>query len=414
MNNRSDEVLVKKNRSAANTLADSRMGEASRLFINNRPEAVTQRKFQEAADKHTLQQPYQNYENNTGLPDKLKYGLENLSGYSLDDVRVYYNSDKPAQFMALAYAQGSEIHLGPGQEKHLPHEAWHVVQQKQGRVQPTMQMNGFLINADHTLEDEATSMGNRATQVQHPSRNDKVNQAADGNSEVIQPFWGWIVDKISSLIGMDQFAADLADAAMDGFAEAMLEMYPPPPPVFPNKQPQNLENEIRRYLNNWKATKGKDNEAFIISFATDNNNFRTKILTGQKFLWTYDTDGFLSIGSTEMNQHSVVGAGKDVYSAGTGQLVMSPEMESYLSFCYLVNVKAREYFNQREYEIAADFILSAKEFRSTPPAGGEANDTVELDFESGHYAPIDAWKKTYEAWSATGFKVVKSSRGGHI
>lgn len=35
------------------------------------------------------------------------------------------------------YSQGTDIHIGPGQEKHLPHEAWHVVQQKQGRVKPT-------------------------------------------------------------------------------------------------------------------------------------------------------------------------------------------------------------------------------------------------------------------------------------
>jgi hypothetical protein len=32
----------------------------------------------------------------------------------------------------------SEEH-NPGQEQHLPHEAWHVVQQKQGRVKPTGQ-----------------------------------------------------------------------------------------------------------------------------------------------------------------------------------------------------------------------------------------------------------------------------------
>ncbi|HAP61901.1 MAG TPA: hypothetical protein DCR93_21180, partial [Cytophagales bacterium] len=34
---------------------------------------------------------------------------------------------------------GTDIHLAPGQQKHLPHEAWHVVQQKQGRVKPTLQ-----------------------------------------------------------------------------------------------------------------------------------------------------------------------------------------------------------------------------------------------------------------------------------
>ena len=57
----------------------------------------------------------------------------------MDDVKVHYNSDKPTKLGAHAYAQGTDIHLGKGQEKHLPHEAWHVVQQKEGRVKPTVQ-----------------------------------------------------------------------------------------------------------------------------------------------------------------------------------------------------------------------------------------------------------------------------------
>ncbi len=85
-------------------------------------------------------------ENQTGLPDALKAGVEQLSGYSLDSIRVHYNSSRPAEVQALAYTQGTEIHVGPGQEQHLPHEAWHVVQQMQGRVQPTMQMKGAAIN----------------------------------------------------------------------------------------------------------------------------------------------------------------------------------------------------------------------------------------------------------------------------
>lgn len=97
--------------------------------------------------------------NNTGLPDNLKSGIENLSGYSLDDVKVHYNSDKPAQLSALAYAQGTDIHVAPGQERHLPHEAWHVVQQKQGRVQPTTQMQGVDVNDNEGLEKEADVMG---------------------------------------------------------------------------------------------------------------------------------------------------------------------------------------------------------------------------------------------------------------
>lgn len=97
--------------------------------------------------------------NNTGLPDNLKTGIENLSGYSLDDVKVHYNSDKPAQLSALAYAQGTDIHVAPGQEKHLPHEAWHVVQQMQGRVEPTMQVQGVNVNDNAGLEKEADEMG---------------------------------------------------------------------------------------------------------------------------------------------------------------------------------------------------------------------------------------------------------------
>lgn len=103
-------------------------------------------------------------ENHTGMPDRLKTGIENLSGISLHDVRVHYNSSKPAQVQALAYTQGVSIHIGAGQEKHLPHEAWHVVQQKQGRVRPTVQAKGVGINDDEELEREADVMGAKAFQ----------------------------------------------------------------------------------------------------------------------------------------------------------------------------------------------------------------------------------------------------------
>ena len=100
-----------------------------------------------------------------GLPDNLRTGIESLSGMAMDHVNVHYNSDKPAQLNAHAYAQGSDIHVGPGQERHLPHEAWHVVQQAQGRVKPTMQMHGTDINADASLENEADVMGDRAARA---------------------------------------------------------------------------------------------------------------------------------------------------------------------------------------------------------------------------------------------------------
>jgi hypothetical protein len=101
--------------------------------------------------------------NQTRLPDDLKAGIEQISGYSLDAVQVHYNSPKPAQLQALAYTQGTEIHVASGQEEHLPHEAWHVVQQMQGRVKPTMQMKDrVLANDDRSLEHEADVMGAKA------------------------------------------------------------------------------------------------------------------------------------------------------------------------------------------------------------------------------------------------------------
>lgn len=109
--------------------------------------------------------PLQRRENKTGLPDQLKSGVEQLSGTDLSDVKVHYGSSQPAQFDAYAYAQGPEIHIAPGQEQHLPHEAWHVAQQKQGRVQPTTQMKGVGVNDDSGLESEADAMGLKAMQL---------------------------------------------------------------------------------------------------------------------------------------------------------------------------------------------------------------------------------------------------------
>jgi hypothetical protein len=112
---------------------------------------------------HSLQKTSISKPANTGLPDNLRSGIERLSGFSMDDVEVHYNSPKPLQLQAFAFAQGTDIHVAPGQERHLPHEAWHVVQQKQGRVQPSVQLKGDnMVNDDAGLENEADTMGRLA------------------------------------------------------------------------------------------------------------------------------------------------------------------------------------------------------------------------------------------------------------
>jgi len=147
-------------------LADGRFPPVAQLAGGPEEEELVQGKFAAAQLQPQLQQAPR--ANNTGLPDQLKSGIESLSGLSMDHVRVHYNSAQPAQLNALAYAQGSDIHLASGQERHLPHEAWHVVQQAQGRVRPTMQMkDGVQVNDDAGLEREADVMGTKALEQEY-------------------------------------------------------------------------------------------------------------------------------------------------------------------------------------------------------------------------------------------------------
>ncbi|HLP56077.1 MAG TPA: DUF4157 domain-containing protein [Fluviicola sp.] len=163
-------------------------------LVNDRPEARNMKNLQHSAIGSAQVKQLQAYQtmadqsvvqrqaNTTGMPDNLKSGIESLSGYSMSDVKVHYNSDKPAQLNAYAYAQGTDIHLASGQEKHLPHEAWHVVQQKQGRVKPTMQLKGKIaINDDAGLEHEADMMGAKAMQMK-PIEQGILTEAQTGQS----------------------------------------------------------------------------------------------------------------------------------------------------------------------------------------------------------------------------------------
>ncbi|MDR2577972.1 MAG: DUF4157 domain-containing protein [Chitinispirillales bacterium] len=119
---------------------------------------LLQGKFSNTAQMTQEETPSANT-NRTGIPDAMKTQFENVSGFSFDDVRIHYNSDKPARLDALAYTQGNQVHIAPGQEKHLGHELGHVVQQKEGRVKPTMQLQGVNVNDDASLEREADVMG---------------------------------------------------------------------------------------------------------------------------------------------------------------------------------------------------------------------------------------------------------------
>ena len=150
----------------ARTIQQKQDGSGTLQFVDNRPmNPVLQRVGEdEEAMQGKFEEPVQK-KNETGMPDNLKAGIEDLSGFAMDDVRVHYNSDKPATVQALAYTQGTDIHVAPGQEQHLPHEAWHVAQQMAGRVEPTTEMGGLPVNDNVGLEHEADVMGARANSI---------------------------------------------------------------------------------------------------------------------------------------------------------------------------------------------------------------------------------------------------------
>lgn len=102
--------------------------------------------------------------NPTGIPSAMKSQFEDMSGLSFDDVRVHYSSDKPAQLRALAYTQGRDVYVSPGQERHLGHELGHIVQQKQGRVAATARIGEAALNDDPALEAQADRYAHMAAQ----------------------------------------------------------------------------------------------------------------------------------------------------------------------------------------------------------------------------------------------------------
>jgi hypothetical protein len=62
------------------------------------------------------------------------FGGDDMSG-----VQAHTNSGATAASAAVgahAYAQGGNVHLGGAQADTLPHEAWHVVQQAEGKKSP--------------------------------------------------------------------------------------------------------------------------------------------------------------------------------------------------------------------------------------------------------------------------------------
>lgn len=154
-----------------------------------------------------------------GLPDNLKTGVENLSGFGMDNVRVHYNSAKPAQLQALAYTQGTDIHIASEQEQHLPHEVWHVVQQKQGCIQPTIQPQRVNVNGNDELEREVDVMGknikNNDGKIKHYKQSGSLRHHS--TQTIVQK-------KLADPTGLDTASEAVVDGAKAALVETLLDI----------------------------------------------------------------------------------------------------------------------------------------------------------------------------------------------
>jgi ribosomal protein S18 acetylase RimI-like enzyme len=102
--------------------------------------------------------------------------MESAFNTSFADIKVH-EGNHVGSVGAIAYTQGSHIHFAPGRfnpetssgQALLGHELAHVVQQRQGRVKATTQVNGLPVNDQSALEQEADALGQKAAQMKLPA-----------------------------------------------------------------------------------------------------------------------------------------------------------------------------------------------------------------------------------------------------
>jgi len=101
--------------------------------------------------------------NRTDVSDGMTKQFGGLAGVVFGNASVHFNSGKPAKLSARAYARGNKVHIGPKQEEPLKLESRHMVQQKQGLVEPTVEIDGQPTNEEERLGKIANMIPNVAT-----------------------------------------------------------------------------------------------------------------------------------------------------------------------------------------------------------------------------------------------------------
>ncbi|WP_437765359.1 DUF4157 domain-containing protein [Sorangium sp. So ce281] len=107
------------------------------------------------------------------MPEAVRERMESAFSADFSDLRIHPGSARATALGALAYTQGSDIHVAPGHwapetgrgQELLGHEIAHVVQQREGRVRATAQTQGVALNDEPALEREADELAQKAVKA---------------------------------------------------------------------------------------------------------------------------------------------------------------------------------------------------------------------------------------------------------
>lgn len=208
---------------------------------------------------------------------------------------------------------------------------------------------------------------------------------------------------------LNQLAESLGQAAGEGLAEGAeiaLDTMNPMVPVFPNRQRAHYAHELATF----RAAQQGGHDARVLSFVRQRVDFMNFIRSGSRFLWSIDTDGDLCIGTPHSAvKHCIVAGDEDVFAAGMGQLELTAEEDRWLAYQELMS-KAQPLERRGITDRANNpYLHDARDMGTVhQPPPRNAGLTVLLDFDSGHYAPSNAWRRTFEVWEAAGFTVKKN------
>lgn len=237
-------------------------------------------------------------------------------------------------------------------------------------------------------------------------------QAIQNRNDVKESEYGALQVKLESLA--DQARKIRLEVLSRGGSDI-----PDAPKTFPNHHPTALIGEIRSFLEYRKQNRHRPNpfsSGFVIHYhATTAVAFKAIVNTGSKVLYTLDVNGILSIGDPKSTKHSVVAVGKECKAAGIAQLEIDDRRDLYegMKDCERKAQDMQEDLNKqgddREGSKKANITYyqqQAKERKIqlqgwTPPV--QDINTVLIDFDSGHYAPRQAWKEALQAWRAAGY-----------